>query len=95
MELLKSELVFCIAQAEQQQALGTRTGLRRGLASQHSAARGSMERPQGPGPPPGLEGIPWPLTEKAAADLGLPAPDHQKVSPLSVGFVGHASGQST
>ena len=72
------------SQAEQQQALGTRTGLRRGLASQHSASRGSMERSQGPGPPPGLEGIPWPLTKEAAADLGLPAPDLQKVRALAV-----------
>ncbi|KAK9826315.1 hypothetical protein WJX74_008260 [Apatococcus lobatus] len=65
-------------QGEQHQALGTRVGLRRGLASHHSATRGSVERPQGPGPPPGLEGIPWPLTKEAAAELGLPAPDPQK-----------------
>ena len=38
-----------------------------------------MDHAQGPGQPPGLEGIPWPLTKEAAADLGLPAPDHQKV----------------
>ncbi|KAK9863292.1 hypothetical protein WJX84_010639 [Apatococcus fuscideae] len=75
---VQSALNHSRGQAEQQQQ-GTRLGLRRGLASQASASRGNAEgRPQGPGPPPGLEGFPWPLTKQAAAELGLPEPDPQK-----------------
>ncbi len=59
-------------------------------AEQHAAGKRSQRRAlgsQGPNPErspgfhatDGLEGFPWPLTKAAAEELGVPAPNPQKV----------------